>query len=154
MKPCLQGLVVLHWGLGHFLKMGHLGLVGKCWWGMNIAGTEVVYFCQFLINYMVINLKKKGPKNRSLRPSLICRSQYVVFGDTNWSWVFLFNRYLLLCGCKWQDHRYVLSQTYSLFFWVFWVNFWFCKCIWGWIYLTEDSSQLVSFFSFLAFWFI
>ncbi|GMP91942.1 hypothetical protein CsSME_00042398 [Camellia sinensis var. sinensis] len=37
----LQGLVVLHWGLGHSLKMDRLGLVGRHWSGMNIARTEV-----------------------------------------------------------------------------------------------------------------
>ncbi|KAI8017676.1 Glycerol-3-phosphate dehydrogenase [NAD(+)] [Camellia lanceoleosa] len=36
----LQGLVVLHWGLGHSLKMDRLGVVGRHWSGMNIAGKE------------------------------------------------------------------------------------------------------------------
>ncbi|XP_028099353.1 uncharacterized protein LOC114298900 isoform X2 [Camellia sinensis] len=36
----MAGLVVLHWGLGHSLKMDRLGLVGRHWSGMNIAGTE------------------------------------------------------------------------------------------------------------------
>ncbi|KAI8017625.1 Glycerol-3-phosphate dehydrogenase [NAD(+)] [Camellia lanceoleosa] len=37
----LQGLVVFHWGLGHSLKIDRLGLVGRHWSGMNIAGIEI-----------------------------------------------------------------------------------------------------------------
>lgn len=38
----LQGLAVLLWELGHFLRMDHLDLVGMGLLGMNTAGTGVL----------------------------------------------------------------------------------------------------------------
>lgn len=51
--------------------------------------------------------------------SLFCRSQYVVFGDTNWSWILLFKRCLFLSRCRWQDNRYfssILLERETFFF--------------------------------------
>lgn len=48
----------------------------------------------------------------------ICRSKYVVFGDTNWSWVLLLKWYFVFFVCQWQDHRHVapiLSTLYPTF---------------------------------------
>ena len=123
----LQALVVLLLGLGHFLKMGHLGLVGSCWWEMNTVGTEVKD--SPIEPFFFIPFRDSFIKLISLffficTYSLVFRGKYVVSGDTNRSWVLLFNWFFLLCGGKWQDHGYV--SLISLFFFSF---FFFIKIL-------------------------
>lgn len=88
-----QGLVVLLWELEHFLKMDHLGLVERYWSEMNIVGIQVVYTIPTNLNNALLDFSEfiSGYWLFNILIDLICRSKHAVLGDTNWSWVLLFN---------------------------------------------------------------
>ncbi|XP_028110526.1 glycerol-3-phosphate dehydrogenase [NAD(+)]-like [Camellia sinensis] len=53
-------------GLGHSLKMDHLGLVGRHWSGMNIAGTEVQEGGEMILTQAVEEKNRSSKSNNGV----------------------------------------------------------------------------------------
>lgn len=87
---------------GPFRPSGQVLVKNQHSW--NTGKSEWIWY------WILIFFKSPTSLRWSLSCSLHCRSQYVVLGDSNRSWLLLCHQYFLLWGCKWQDHRYVSTK--------------------------------------------